>query len=271
MTWKAALPMYNVSARLRTGHAALLEAVLDQAGATETCGVIERVPDAALPAALLDFWQQPDLLLSQTCGYPWLRALRGQATLVATPCFDLPGCEGSDYSSVIVTRGDSGIRQLADARGRVAAANERHSNSGMNALRHAVAPLSTDGSFFGAVKWSGSHAASVRLVRKGAADVAAIDCVTWAYLQQEKPASVEGLVSLGVTAASPGLPLIAGKAVPDVVVRRLRSALLEPEAPLKKAMTALRITRFARCDEQEYLRIARLEEEAIELGYPELN
>jgi ABC-type phosphate/phosphonate transport system substrate-binding protein len=271
MTWKAALPMYNVSARLRAGYAALLEALLDQAGAIEACGVIERVPDAALPAPLLDFWQRPDLLLSQTCGYPWLQALRDKATLVATPCFDLPGCEGSDYSSVLVVRADSGIHALEDARGRIAVANERHSNSGMNALRHAVAPLARDGRFFGAVKWSGSHAASLRMVRKGTADLAAIDCVTYAYLQQEKPASVEGLVSLGYTAASPGLPLIAGKAVPDVVVRRLRNALLEPEAPLHKAMTALRITRFARCDEQHYLRIAHLEEEAVGLGYPELN
>ncbi len=271
MTWKAALPMYNVSARLRAGYGALLEALLDQAGATDACGVIERVPDADLPAALPEFWLRPDLLLSQTCGYPWLHTLRGHATLVATPCFDVPGCDGSDYSSVLVARDDSGIRTLDDARGRVAVANERHSNSGMNALRHAVAPLARNGTFFGAVKWSGSHAASLRMVRKGAADLAAIDCVTYAYLQQEKAASVEGLVTLGFTAQSPGLPVIAGSAVPDVVVRRLRNALLEPEAPLRKAMSALRIVRFARRDEQDYARIGLLEDEAISLGYPELN
>jgi ABC-type phosphate/phosphonate transport system substrate-binding protein len=271
MTWKAALPMYNVSARLRAGYGALLEALLDQAGATDACGVIERIRDAELPAALPDFWARPDLLLSQTCGYPWLHGLRDKATLVATPCFDLPGCEGSDYSSVLVVRGDSGIQDLAGARGRVAVANERQSNSGMNALRHAVAPLARNGTFFSGVTWSGSHAASLRLVRKGKADLAAIDCVTYAYLRQEKPASVEGLAVLGFTAPSPGLPLIAGNAVPDVVVRRLRNALLEPEAPLRKAMAALRIRRFARCSEQEYARIARLEDEAIGLGYPELN
>lgn len=271
MTWKAALPMYNVSARPRAGYAALLEALLDQAGATEACGLIERVPDAALPAPLLEFWQRPDLLVSQTCGYPWLHALREQATLVATPCFDMPGCDGSDYSSVLVARADSGIDALVDARGRVAVANERHSNSGMNALRHAAAPLARDGRFFGAVKWSGSHAASLRMVRNGQADVAAIDCVTWAYLRQEKPASVAGVVSLGFTAASPGLPVIAGKAVPDVVVRRLRNALLAPEAPLRKAMATLRILRFSHCNERDYARIARLEEEAVGLGYPELN
>jgi ABC-type phosphate/phosphonate transport system substrate-binding protein len=145
MTWTAALPMYNVSPRLRQGYDALLEALLAEAGVP---GAVELVDD---PGPLLDFWQQPNLLFAQTCGYPWLHALRGHATLVATPSFDVPGCAGSDYSSVLVARAGSGIDTLADARGRVAAVNERQSNSGMNALRHAVAPLARDGNFFGDV------------------------------------------------------------------------------------------------------------------------
>ncbi|MBB3219849.1 phosphate/phosphite/phosphonate ABC transporter substrate-binding protein [Pseudoduganella umbonata] len=264
MTWKAALPMYNVSPRLRQGYDALLEALLADAGVT---GAVELVDDTG---PLLDFWQRPDLLFAQTCGYPWLHALRGHATLVATPAFDVPGCDGSDYSSVLVVRGDGGIRTLDDARGRVAAVNERHSNSGMNALRHAVAPLARDGRFFGRVEWSGSHAASVRLVRDSAADVASIDCVTWAYLREEDPASVEGLVPLGFTAASPGLPFIAGKSVPDAVLRRLRAVLLDPGSRLRQAMAPLRIRGFAHRDERDYARIGHLEEHAASLGYPAL-
>ena len=261
MTWKAALPMYNVSPRLRQGYGALLEALLADAGVTDA---VELVDDTG---PLLDFWQRPDLLFAQTCGYPWLHALRGHATLVATPAFDVPGCEGSEYSSVLVARGDAGIHTLDDARGRVAAVNERHSNSGMNALRHAVAPLARDGRFFGGVEWSGSHAASVRLVRDGAADVASIDCVTWAYLCEEDAASVDGLVPFGFTAASPGLPFIAGKAVPDALVRRLRAALVAPGERLRAAMAPLRIRGFAHRDERDYARIAEMEQHAASLGY----
>lgn len=264
MSWKAALPMYNVSPRLRLGYDALLEALLAEAGIT---GAVELVDDTG---PLLDFWQRSDLLLAQTCGYPWLHALRGHVTLVATPSFDLPGCSGSDYASVIVARADSGLRTLADARGRVAAVNERHSNSGMNALRHAVAPLARHGSFFSDVNWSGSHAASVRLVRDGEADVAAIDCITWAYLCQEDPGSVDGVVPLGFTAAAPGLPYIAGKAVPDTVVQRLRAALLEPGPQVRAAMAPLRIQGFVHRDALDYARIAKLEDSAISLGYPTL-
>lgn len=271
MPWQAALPMYNLSDRLTADYGTLLDAVLDQADATAACGVIERVRDRQLPASLTEFWRSPDLLLSQACGYPWLRSLRDHVSLVATPCFDVPGCDGSDYSSVLVTRGDSGIRTLADARDRVAAVNEPHSNSGMNALRHAVAPLARHGKFFGAVRWSGSHAASLRMVRDGTADIAAIDCVTYDYLRQDQPASIAGLVSLGFTAPSPGLPIIAGSAVQDTLVRRLRKALLEPEAPLRSAMAALGILQFAYRDERQYERIGRLEEDAIVRGYPALN
>jgi ABC-type phosphate/phosphonate transport system substrate-binding protein len=263
MTWLAALPMYNVSPRLRLAYETFLAALLAQ---SELDDPVEVVRDAALPG----IWREPHLLLSQTCGYPYITLLRTHVTLLATPCFDVPGCAGSDYSSVIVTRAGSGIATLADARGRVAAVNDQHSNSGMNALRHAVAPLARDGRFFAGVTWSGSHAASLRLVREGAADIAAIDCVTFAYLREEYPASVEGVVTLGFTAPSPGLPLVASKAVPETVVQRLRAALLAPGPALRETSAPLRISGFRYCDEADYAKIARLEQAAAALGYPAL-
>jgi ABC-type phosphate/phosphonate transport system substrate-binding protein len=152
----------------------------------------------------------------------------------------------------------------------VAAVHDRLSNSGMNALRHAAAPLARGGRFFRGVAWSGSHAASVRLVRAGEADIAAIDCVTWAYLNAEDPAAVAGLAVLGWSAPSPGLPLIAGSAVPATWVRRLRAALIDPGERLQEAMEPLFIAGFRHADEAGYARIARMEQQARALGYPEL-
>lgn len=263
MSWTVALPMYNVSPMLRDGYEALATALLAQADVDRDAVLVRDVP---LPG----FWTRPDLLLSQTCGYPYLRALQDQVVLLATPCYDVPGCHGSDYASAIVVRADGAIATLADARGRVAAVNDEHSNSGMNLLRHAVAPLARDGRFFRAVRMSGSHAASVAMVRAGAADIAAIDCVTWAGLCDADPAAVAGLAVLGYTAAAPGLPLIASRFVPERWQARLRQALLAPGPALLAAMAPLRIGRFRYCDVSAYARIDDLEREARRLGYPTL-
>lgn len=263
MSWTVALPMYNVSPPLRDGYEALAAALLRQADLDHATTLVRDVP---LPG----FWTRGDLLLSQTCGYPYVTSLRDDVTLLATPCYDVPGCAGSDYRSALVVRADSAIARLADARGRVAAVNDEHSNSGMNLLRHAVAPLAREGRFFGDVQWSGSHATSVAMVREGAADIAAIDCVTWAYLSQERPAEVGGLAVLGYSAAAPGLPLVAGADVPVASLERLRAALLAPGPALLATLAPLRILGFEYRDDAAYGRIAQLEEEARRLGYPQL-
>ncbi|HEX8403261.1 MAG TPA: PhnD/SsuA/transferrin family substrate-binding protein [Duganella sp.] len=262
MIWKAALPMYNLSDRLALAHQALLTALAEEAG---------QAIDLESPSDLPDFWRREDVLISQTCGYPYMTQLRGRVMLVATPCYDFAGCSGSDYSSVIVVRDGGGIDALADAAGTTAAFNDPHSNSGMNVLRHAVAPLARGGRFFGAVIQSGSHAASVRMVRDGTADIAAIDCVTYGYLAQENPEAVAGLRVQGRSAPSPGLPLIAGGGVPEEVVLRLRDALLRPSTRLLERMRALRIVAFEYRTDADYGRILELEADARAAGYPKLS
>lgn len=257
------LPMYNVTPRLQREYEALLARLLADAGLAAQATLLR---DAALP----QLWQRPDLLLGQTCGYPYVAQLRDVVSLIATPCFDFAGCDGSDYSSVIVTRAVDGIASLAQARGLTAALNDRHSNSGMNMLRHAVAPLAREGRFFGAVKWTGAHVASLRAVREGEADIAAIDCVTFGYLRAEVPDALQGIRVLQYSAASPGLPLVAARGVSPAWQERLRGALLSPSAQLRAHMDALRIKGFEHRTDQDYQRISRLEAEAVRAGYPSL-
>ena len=266
MSWKVAFPMYNVSERVRAGYEALYETLLAELRADGFREAVELVRDAQLP----DFFKRPDVLLGQICGYPYLTQLRHYVRLLATPAYDFLGCLGADYSSAIVVRADSGITALEQARGRVAAANDIHSNSGMNALRHAVAPLARDGRFFGAVHWTGSHRASLELVQQGEAALAAIDCVTLGYLQREQPYSMEELTVLQYTAPSPGLPIVAGKALPHELFQRLRAALLAPGAPTVQLMDALFISGFQAYDNASYARILALESQALAHGYPQL-
>lgn len=263
MNWTVSLPMYNVTPRLQREYEALLATLLDDAGVRDPVRLLK---EPELPA----LWHRPDLLLGQTCGYPYVTSLRGVATLLATPCFDFPGCEGSDYSSMIVTRAVDGVDSLAEARGLTAAVNDLHSNSGMNVLRHAVAPLACGGSFFGKVKWTGAHVASLRAVREGEADIAAIDCVTLGYLRNEQPDSIQGIKILQYSASSPGLPLITAQGVPEEVQVRLRHALLSPSPRLRRHMAAVRINAFQYRPDADYSRISQLESEAVAAGYPAL-
>lgn len=171
-------------------------------------------PPAADPGDLLAHWRQPTLLLSQTCGYPLVTQLPEVQTV---GCFHYaaPGCEGRRYRSLLVVREADSHRMLGDFLGRRAVCNAEHSQSGYNVLRKMVAPLSREGRFFSAVMFSGSHRQSLRELQQENADIAAIDCVTYALLQRYQPQALAGLVAIGWSPAAPGLPLITAGVTPS--------------------------------------------------------
>ncbi|MDA8817893.1 PhnD/SsuA/transferrin family substrate-binding protein [Planktomarina sp.] len=77
-----------------------------------------------------DFWQRSDLLLSQTCGYPYRTVLKSHVHLVGTPDYGLEGCPPGHYYSVFIVHKDSPFRTLGDLDGRPMAYNDDQSQSG---------------------------------------------------------------------------------------------------------------------------------------------
>ena len=136
-----------------------------------------------------ELWLAPDLFIAQTCGFPLTHRLKDRVTLVATPVYAIDGCAGGNYHSVIVARRDSDVRSLDDVAGKVAAFNGYDSQSGWNALRHSLIGKRPPARLLE----SGGHRKSVAAVREGRADVAAIDCVTYAGLEQLAPEEVAPL------------------------------------------------------------------------------
>jgi ABC-type phosphate/phosphonate transport system substrate-binding protein len=262
MTWIAALPMYNVTPALDLEWREWLADVLRMV--KPACRIVE--PDEELHG----FWRRPNLLISQTCGYPLMHGLHEQVQLIATPRFDAPGCEGAHYSSVLVTRADAQFDTLAACRGARAAYNQDDSNSGMNVFRHAVAPLSSGGMFFSSVLRTGSHLGSLRAVAENRADVAAIDCVTFAFVCDEMPELARQVRRIGTTAPSPGLPLIASGTVPSATIEALREALNEALANQPERAKRLRLQGFSVLPPSDYERIEQLENEARAVGYTRL-
>ncbi|WP_338546501.1 PhnD/SsuA/transferrin family substrate-binding protein [Pseudomonas benzopyrenica] len=254
----AALTMYVEPAEVRDAYRQLAEAVALRLGAT-----LESAPEE-LPA----LWSHPELLLAQTCGYPWATHLRGQVRLVAAPRYRFEGCNEAEHCAFILVPDALDVASLVDLRGKRVALNGLDSNSGMNLLRLAVAPLAERGRFFGEVIVSESHANSLALLQQGHADVAAVDAVTYGYLQRAQPERVAGLRLLQRTRPSPALPFITAASRSDAEVEALRGALSDSLAADPALAERLAIEGFTAVDEATYLPLLDWRREAVEQGYP---
>lgn len=208
------------------------------------------------PENWTDAWHSPDLLLSQTCGYPFTHDFKGQLKLVATPHYAAAGCEGPKYCSIVFARETMPLHALEGQR---AAFNNRDSMSGMLALKLVFQPLALSGRFFSEAIETGGHLASLEAVRLGRADVCATDAVTVAYMRRNRPGALEGLVEIARSPLVPGLPLVTRGGN----ITALRSALAEVFADNSLAATrdALLLTSYSLLDEADYQQIITLEAE----------
>ena len=121
-----------------------------------------------------------------------------------------------------------------------------------------VAPLSRDGRFFSAVAFSGSHRQSLRELQQGTADIAAIDCVSWALLQRHQPEALAGLAVIAHSPLAPGLPLITSATTSAATLGLLREALQqlvsdERYRPLCEALFICGYSDMRRADYQPLL------------------
>ncbi len=217
-------------------------------------------------------WRDPDLLLSQTCGYPYVTALRGTVRLVATPVYVADGCEGPTYRSAVVVRADDPARSLRDLRGRTAACNATDSQSGYSAFRAMAAPLAVDGRFFAETVETGAHLNSMIAVAEGHADCAAIDCVCWALAEHCRGDVASRLRVVGWSPSAPALPFVTAARRGDAEVDAIRAAFAEVFADPATAglRRSLLIAGVEVLEEEAYDAIAAMEKGAVAAGYPKL-
>ena len=239
---------------------------------------LARADVADVPAALAceeptaALWRRPDLLLSQCCGYDLVGAHAGDLRPLATPCYAAPSCAGARYRSIVVVAEDRPARGLEDLRGGVCAINGWSSHSGMSALRALIAPLAREGRFFAAVRVSGAHSASLAMVARGEADVAAIDCVVHALLARHRPAALRGTRPLTETASAPAPPLVTRARAGEDLIARLRAALVATfeDPALAAAREDLLLAGIEILPPAAYLQIRAFERYAARHGYPVL-
>jgi len=224
----ASLPMYDLP-ELRAAHDALWAALANN---LRRAGIRDVPARLSHGQPVMELWQDPDLLISQCCGFDLIARFKDRLRPVATPNFSAPGCFGENYSSAIVVAETCPYSDVRDMAGTIAAINGPESHSGMSALRHLISPRQKQGLFFSEIVISGSHAGSLDLVRRGNADIAAIDSITLALLRGHHPEMMKGLKVLGMTYAAPAPPYVVQASMAEDDVQRVRTALVQTfEAP----------------------------------------
>ncbi len=155
-------------------------------------------------------WRDPGLVFGQTCGYPYVTALEGRCRPDrGAASMRFPGCD-----RLRIEASSSAARATRAARwpnfaARQPGSTRWDSNTGMNLFRAAIAPIAGGAPFFRAIVVTGSHEASVAAVAEGRADLAAIDCVSFALLARGRPELIERVAVVAESPLSPCLPFIA--------------------------------------------------------------
>jgi ABC-type phosphate/phosphonate transport system substrate-binding protein len=149
-------------------------------------------------------WLSPELVLSQTCGYPYRAGLHGKVNLIGTPDYGLQGCPPGFYYSVMVARADDPREDLQAFAEAPMAYNSPGSQSGWAAPQNHAAAM---GFCFCNTVASGGHHASAKAVAEGRADIAAVDGLTWELLARYDDFA-KGLRIVDRTTPTPTLPYI---------------------------------------------------------------
>ena len=132
--------------------------------------------------------------------------------------------------------------------------NHRHSNSGMNLPRRALAGIADGHPFF------------ARVIEP------AVDNVTYAFWCHNRPEAARHVRLLARTPPSPAIPFVTSTATPPATVEVLRAALRElaHNPCYAKARRGLLMTDIVDVPATAYRGLLDYEREAAQLGYPAL-
>ena len=182
-----------------------------------------------------ELWRDENLLLGQTCGWPYANLLADQVVPVANFDHGLQHAPAGHYYSVFICKlGETRTPQAILQSDSIVAVNGLDSQSGFRVLRE------IDSSFVDQppkdrIATSGSHRNSIAMVAKGKADFAAIDAVSFELAKAFDHLNTESVTVLGHSAPRPSLPVITSLANKKLV-SQLYGALADAVAAMPEAL-----------------------------------
>ena len=154
---------------------------------------IDRLPRSLnRTTGFVEQWKNTDLLVSQCCGLDLFSPAGYNLVPLCRPVFSNLDCDDGNYFSYIV----SGKKTFKTPRITI---NSPSSHSGHIAL---LGWMREQGLSSCKTIVSGSHQASINLIRKGVADLAAIDAHSWSFLDND------GIVVLDKSTEAPSPPFV---------------------------------------------------------------
>jgi ABC-type phosphate/phosphonate transport system substrate-binding protein len=253
------LPMYDIA----EVHASTMEIL--EALAASFCAIgldaHADIPVASGHADLLRYWSSDGMLLSQSCGLPFIEDLHDVVDIVGTPLWTDISDERGQYRTVIVARESLGITSIDNAQGLRPVINHSRSLSGWCSLGVALANgaggVLEDRSFVAASAHpyveSGGHAASLQMLLDEKADIASIDAATFRLLSSNRPALTKNLRVIGYGPLVPATPFIVSKscgATTDEVFQVVDEVFRRPA--LQGAIDHIGISGFVRLANSDY-------------------
>ena len=202
-------------------------------------------------ASLSDTAKEGKLFLAQVCSLPAL-VYSDSFQVLASPVYCVDGCDSYLTRSVLIVRADSTIETIESLlcmrlyEGDLTIAiSSRTSTSGCLLL------AATFGRDFmsravGRIKYTGSHLGSIHCVSEGRADLAAVDCVTFATIRRYFPGNfiiihsnyfycrkyvnvisdvLRAVKIIGYTVSVPSAPYVTSANAPSDIVSCLQTSL----------------------------------------------
>jgi len=224
----ASLPMYDSFLTYESSNC-LWEAIRDGSERRDLPETLDKF------ACCSTVWKSgPQLTLTQSCGYPLVREYFSHLKVVATPLYAAAGCSGTNYRSALIVRSSIGARTLGEYlscnTGLTIAVNSFGSFSGWLMLLSSLADSlkhtpSTRERKIKRVVVTGSHIGSLKAVQDGTADIACIDCVSFALARNHCPLLTEGIRVIGWGLPAPALPYVTHSEASAEDVAALRKGL----------------------------------------------
>ena len=266
MSASVSLPMYNLP-EMRPVNLRFWEALRELLG---EAGLRDLPQNLSFERPPVPERIGPEVLFSQTCGYPLETIFQGQAIRLGTPCYNAPGCDGPMHCGFFILPVGSGARTLRNLAGGVFLLNHRHSNSGMNLPRRALADIAGGRPLFARVVETGSQPGNLDRIALGDGDATAVDCVTYAFWCRYRPELASKVRVLARTPSSPAIPFVTSIATPAATVAILRAALrrLVHEERYRVVREGLMLADIVDVPEARYRALLDYEREAAALGYP---